>query len=76
VSGTSEAGSHNDFGTVQGGIELFELFHKLIADLKLMLFPTLAAELFCIKMRGKLCGIIEFIFLDHNSFLSAKNRLF
>ncbi|OPZ16114.1 MAG: hypothetical protein BWZ04_03201 [Firmicutes bacterium ADurb.BinA205] len=71
VRRTSEAGSHNDLGAVQGGIELFELFHKLIADLKLMFFPALAAELFCIKMRGKLCGIRILIFLVHFLFLSA-----
>ena len=67
---------HDDLAAIKGGIQLFELLDQLITDKRFMLFAALTAELFCIKMRGELRGIIEFIFLDHNSFLSAKNRLF
>ena len=71
VSGTSEAGSHNDFGTVQGGIKLFQLLHQSIGHTELVLFSALTAELTGVEMRCNLHGIgILILHFSSSSILS------
>ena len=54
MSSTTETGSHDDLGAVEGCIKRFQLGDEIIIDLKIMLPAALAAELLRIEVRRKL----------------------
>ena len=57
------AACHNDFATVQGSIEGFQLVDQFGYNQSFMWLSTLATKLSCIEMRGKL-GTTVIIFLE------------